>query len=67
MKQQGGFTTSGREITGSFLLEEKDSTGIAAFENTVYAVGEIQGDAWSLNAKTGAGEIGLGLESAIMS
>jgi hypothetical protein len=41
MKQQGGFTTSGREITGSFLLEEKDTTGIASFENTVYAVGEI--------------------------
>lgn len=67
MKQQGGFSTSGREISGSFLLEEKSTTGIAAFTNTVYAAGEIHADAWSINRMTGAGEVGLGPDSEMMS
>jgi len=67
MKQQGGFSTSGREISGSFLLEEKATTGIASFTNTVYAAGEIHEDAWLINSMTGAGEVGLGPDSEMMS
>ena len=40
-KEQGGFVLDGREVVGSFVLEEKDSTGLATFANTIFGVGEI--------------------------
>lgn len=66
-KAQGGFVMDGREVTGSFVLEEKDTTGLSSFPNTVYGVGEITDDAWHSDEKMGAGEIGLGRDSTMMS
>lgn len=64
---QGGFVMDGVIISGDFLLEAADGSDLQPFTADIYAAGRLTDDAWSWGSAYGSGEIGLGINSPMIS
>ena len=64
---QGGFVMDGVIIEGDFVLAAADGSDINPITADIYAADRLTDDAWSWGQPYGSGEIGLGINSTIIS